>query len=200
LGWRAGRPRYYWILLSLICLGCGGAKQTNEPKKPPKEKPIIGDQLPVNLGPGDAMAREKTAARDPLYHVKWQSAVAQASDNGIFAGSMEGVTGEMYNKGQIANTFKADHARAERATDILTLTDHVQLDTKETVSESGGPLREIRKATLTCDKLEWHGKEKYVVATGNVKVLGTYGALTGLNEVWATPDLKTIASPSMFKP
>lgn len=106
----------------------------------------------------------------------------------------------MYKDGSAANTFQADSARAEKDTFLtrpyvkfLTLTGHVRIDAHVTVDAKE------RQTTLTCDRLEWYAKEKLMKAFGHVEVSGTLGQLSGLNEVWASPELKTIATPNMFK-
>jgi len=100
---------------------------------------------------------------------------------------MDDVDGEAYERGQVASTFKADHASANRAEQILTLTGHVRA-----YSES-------QRTTIACDKLEWHAKDQIVKAFGHIEVRGKFAILSGLDEVWATPELNYFASPAMFK-
>jgi len=177
------------MLVVILCVGCGGgAKQVV--KKPVKKKPVFDKPLPVYVTAGDAYNRKPAPSRALLYHIKWTEAQLQASDEGIFAGTMEGVTGEIYDKdgkGKVASTFKGDHAEAAKATLLLTVTNHIQIESLD------------RKAMLTCDRVEWQGNEKMYKAFGNVVVRGTFGELTGLNEVWATDDLAFISTPDAFK-
>jgi len=82
--------------------------------------------------------------------------------------------------------FKSDHGYADDVLKILTLTDHVRVSGRE------------QKGVLECDKLVYYGNQKFFKATGHVRVLGTMNTVGTLEEVWATPDLKKIATPDMF--
>ena len=52
--------------------------------------------------------------------------------------------------------------------------------------------------TLKCEKLDYSGNEKILRAHKKVQVLGTIETVGTIEEIWATPDLKTIATPDMF--
>ena len=99
---------------------------------------------------------------------------------------MKGVTGEIYNDKGVACKFKSDRGAANNLTKTLTLIDRVQVD-------SGDP-----KATLQCDRLIYDGNRKFLKAQGHVMATGTMRTVGTIDEVWATPDLKKIATPDMF--
>ncbi len=191
----------YAVLLAIAgCQAPSSHADTQAPAKPPEKK------VTINASGGEAT--ELDANRLPLYHVVWTSAQIDVADqSGINAGTMNGVAGEMYEKGKVVSTFKADHAWANRAAltpngpyylRILVLTGSVTAESKirgKPLARSPGPIQ----ATMACDKLEWHNNEKIVKAFGHIRISGTYAVLSGLDEVWATPDLKYFATPSMFK-
>ncbi|HVT11612.1 MAG TPA: LPS export ABC transporter periplasmic protein LptC [Fimbriimonadaceae bacterium] len=173
----------------LLCLaGCSGsAKQETKPKPAPKEKPLLDQPLTVNVPHGEATIRGELPRRDLIYHITWGEGVIQVGNEGIFAGTMDAVSGEFYEKGTPASTFRADHAKADRATDTLTLTGHVTVVSK------------TQDATLTCDKVEWRNKEQIVKAFGHIEIRGGNGIISGLDELWATPKLDYISTPGMYK-
>jgi len=166
--------------------GCGPGAKAPPPKAPPKPPPVLQQPLTVNTTGGDATIRSNGPARAILYHIRWKDAALQVSDNGPFAGTMNGVTGEFYERGAIACEFSADHASANKDEDLLVLTGHARAYSP------------TQKATLSCDKLEWHAKEKVVKAFGHIEIAGVYDLL-GLDEVWAKSDLSYLATPAMFK-
>ncbi len=141
---------------------------------------------------GEASIRSQTPQRDLIYRITWADGVVQVGNEGVFAGTMESVSGEFYEKSKLASTFQAEHAKADRDTDTLTLTGHVTVISK------------AYNATLTCDKVEWRNKEKIVKAFGNIQIHGEMrgenGTFSGLDELWATPALDYFATPGMFKP
>lgn len=191
----------------MLTFGCGKpAAKKGEEKKPPEKaqkNPLIPDHITVNTNAGNATVRSPES-HDILYTAKWQGARVTAGAEGVLSGSMEGVEGELYDKKR-ASTFKADDAVAHRESMKLTLTGHVTITAIDTGPHLGKE-PEVKRATLTCDKVEveWVTDEKkttasVVKASGNVQVVGAFGTLSGLNEIWATPDLTTVATPSMFK-
>jgi hypothetical protein len=183
------RSSFVWAFLLLMAVACHGcAPSAPKSKLVDKVKPILKQPLTVVTPDGEATERSNGPGREPLYHVTWRNAKVDVSDKGPFAGRMEGVKGEMYHKGQVSNTFGADYANADRNTRLLTLTGHVQLISK------------ADQIVLTCDKVEWLVKEKIVKATGHVKAVGNFGSVGVADELWATPDLKVIATPDSFKP
>ena len=59
-------------------------------------------------------------------------------------------------------------------------------------------LQSIDKAnTLNAPKIEYRGDVKLVRAMGGVTANGPFGTLSGVPELWATPDLRLIGTPDM---
>lgn len=174
--------------MAALCLaGCTSAPQKAAEPKPEKEKPLLAQPLSVNTPRGEATVRGLPPDRDIHYHLAWKEAQIEVGNLGVLAGTMEGVSGEFYEKSQIASYVTAEHAKAEKDTGLLTLTGHVTVVSK------------THDATLRCDKVEWDDKDKIVKAFGNVQLIGTQGTLTGLNEVWASPKLDYFSTPAMYR-
>lgn len=143
--------------------------------------------MTVNSPEGEAIIRSIQDSREILYHIKWKEAQVDLADKGAFAGRMDDVSGEFYKNGKVASTFQADHAQADKETQVLTLRDHVTVVSK------------TQATTMACDKLEWHAGEKIVKAYGNIRMVGKFGTLKGLEELWSRSDLTYFSTPSMFK-
>jgi hypothetical protein len=136
---------------------------------------------------GDATIRSPKT-RDILYHVVWQKGELNVADSGIFAGSMDEISGEIYDKGNVlASTFSADTASASKEKQLLTLLGHVRLNSK------------AQKSTISCDKLEWHADVRMARAMGHVVATGQFGTIGPQDEMWSNPDLKIISTPDLIK-
>jgi len=99
---------------------------------------------------------------------------------------MNGVTGEIYQHIQTSSTFQAKQGQGDQVNQRLTLNGSVQVTSKDPA------------ITLTCDRMVYDGKTKIIKAIGNVRVMGTMSTEDTIKELWATPDLKKIATPDMF--
>jgi len=174
------------ILCYALVVGCGSSANHPAPSAP-KQKPVLQQPLVVNSISGEATIRSNHRDRQVLYHIHWKKAAVDVSDIGLFAGNMDDVEGEMYRKGKVVSTFTADHASANRDQQLLVLTGRVHA------------VSTTEKAAITCDRLEWHAAEEIAKAFGHIEVHGERATLSGLDEVWATPDLNYLATPSMFK-
>lgn len=106
-----------------------------------------------------------------------------------FDGLMEGVTGSIYDGNEEVSTFKGEIGRAFKGKE-----NRLDLENKVTV------VSKKHQATLTCDKIEYLPNQKRVRAIGHVVVKTDSGELQAGDEVLATPDLKQIATPALFKP
>jgi LPS export ABC transporter protein LptC len=106
---------------------------------------------------------------------------------GQFTGELSGVTGEIFKSEVVACTFQADRSTADKNKDILVLEGNTKVVSKD------------MKMTLTCDRIRYDAKTEFVQALGKVKIHGPSGTVTGLEEVWATPDMKEFGTPDMFK-
>ena len=125
----------------------------------------------------------------PLWNVAWKTGevtITPGDKSTGATGNMIGVSGEIYKKGKTACTFTSDKGGVDKLKTILTLIGHVKLVTKDPT------------ATLECDRMVYDGKLKIVKAYGHVRISGTSNTEGTIDELWATPDLKKLASPDLF--
>ena len=118
----------------------------------------------------------------------WQTAVVHILDNGGQTADLNGVHGSLYQKLQEASRFQAETGSSDQTTGMLKMSGQVVLRSL------------LNNAVLRCDRVEYSSKgEQIVKASGNVQVQGEWGTVSGLQEVWSTPDLKTFGTPDLFK-
>jgi hypothetical protein len=140
----------------------------------------------VNTGEGEATALDKNT-RKPHYRVQWKTGRVEVGDLGIGGGTMEEVSGDFYDKGEVASTFKGDTAKADRAKAVLEVSGNIQVASK------------LHGASMTCDRVVWSEQDKTIKAFGHVKIFGNFGSMGTADEIWTTPDLNVFATPDMFK-
>jgi hypothetical protein len=192
-----------WVALAcaVLVVGCGSRpdEADSKPDAPPettdkdagkKEEPQEpGIQLPktVNASPGSATRLGPPPKRAKLWTVRWKGARIDFGEGGKFSGSMDKVTGELYDEtGKVASTFQGQDGQADKAQDVLRLSGQVKIVSKE------------HKASLFCDKVEYQPGRNLIRAVGNVRIESESGILNAGQEVLATSDLKRVATPNLF--
>ncbi|MEZ0325585.1 MAG: LPS export ABC transporter periplasmic protein LptC [Fimbriimonas sp.] len=173
----------------LACAGCSAPKKSEKapPAEPanPIEKP---ESQVINLGEGSGERFGGKQNRDRLWTVRWKSAVMQVyKEGGEFSGELSTVTGDIFRGNNITSTFSADRSTGDKNSEVLILEGHATVVSKQ------------MKSTLTCDRIRYEAGKKLVKALGNVRIVGPSGTVSGLEEVWTTPDLKVVSTPDMFK-
>lgn len=103
------------------------------------------------------------------------------------SGQFDGVTGLLFKADQEAATFESKYGEVDQTKSQLTLTGNVSVVGRNP------------EATMRCERLVYDANAKVIRALGNVRVTGKNGTLGPLSELLATPDLKTVATPDMFK-
>ncbi len=166
-------------------MGCGATKSTSS--KPPEVKPLLEKPIAVHADPGTVEVRSPDNLQEILYKISWQKASLTIGNEGPFASDMEGVSGSMFAGGKEASSFQAESASANKEKQLLKLSGGVDVQSNS------------YKMKLHCDNLEYRAKQKLIVAKGHLVVSGVNGSLSGPDEIWATPDLKVIATPKEFK-
>lgn len=182
-----------WLVLVLVLAvgmtGCtGGKKSSGKPKGNKEQKKddisaMAGDT--IGVAPGDGTYSD--SAGKPLWDVKWEVAQIDPKDGGKAA--LRTVSGKIYEKGKAETTFEAEAARIDRKKQILVLHGAVRIVSSDPA------------ATLTCDLLRYEAanpKRRVIKAVGNVRVDGAVGSMGPTDELWASPDLNVIATPSLF--
>ncbi len=164
-----------------MAFGCGSAPKQNAPAE---EKP---PSVMVHTGMGSTDHLSPAPKRTKLWTVRWEHADLTMGSESQQSGKMETVTGEIYRDGHRISTFAGDTGHGSQTNQTLELDGHVKV------------IGADPKGTLTCDRLEYDGQAKILKAKGAVTYDGANGILGPLPELWATPDLKEISSPELFK-
>lgn len=134
------------------------------------------------------MTRRSDKAPFPvLYEVRWQKADLQhATPSGNYGGTMEGVSGTIYENNKPVAKFVGQRAFADSETNLLRVQGQVKVDGLDPAG------------VLTCDTMEWRSDEQVVRAIGTVRLTTQNGVLGPMRELWSTPKLDTVATPDLF--
>lgn len=100
---------------------------------------------------------------------------------------MNTVSGTLFEKDKETSDFYGQKAVSKKDSDVLALEGKVRVVSRE------------QKATMYCDRLEWHGDRELVIAKGNVRVDSPLFVMEAGSELWCTPDLSQVATPDLFK-
>ena len=142
----------------------------------------------MNTQAGTATGISKEGKRLPMWTVNWKSATIVLKADGNTVTDMKQSSGTFMQDGKAASTFHSETGAADKASGDIDINGQVVV------------VSLTHKATMHCDHVHYHTKGNQIVqATGNVRVDGEFGNVTGLQEVWATPDLKVFGTPDLFK-
>ena len=121
-----------------------------------------------------------------LWVVHGLSSVTTTQEGGMTRSELEGVTGEIYEKGKVVSTFKSIKAVANDKDKSIALEGRVSVTSLE------------KKATLTANTVGWDDAQKLYDARGDVRIKSeTYEARA--DRLLADSKLKKIATPNLFK-
>ena len=171
-------------LVSILALGlisCGPRAKDDTKATAPERV-----ERTARTGSGQSERFRTEGARERIWTVRWKTAEIEYTDPKEYGGWMEGVEGTLYQHGKPVSTFRADRGRANKATETLQLEGNVQV--------RGTRLG----ATLRAARLEWDAKREIVRALQGVTIEGEWGTTGPYEELWATPNLDRIATPSQF--
>ena len=166
----------------MVVMGCGkqgpkpGAKADEQ--KPPEPRNVA-------TGPVEVTTRGKDQKRQ--WTVRAQASALAFEGEGTLGGSMDNVEGELFLKDAVASKFKALEGKADQESRELELLGEVSV-----TSEKG-------KAVLTAQKVRWLEDKGLIEASGGVVVTNPDYKIGPYGKLWATPDLKDIGTPDMFK-
>ena len=172
----------------LLAFGCAKKQPSTNPentKHPKKEESL--KLPPLNTGEGSFSKRNDLPTRDVIWKVNWKSGKVTLKEND-FDGALSDVNGEIDDSNKPTATYVAKNATANKQSEILTLSDAVQVHST------------AQEITLRCDSLTWTSKLKKIVAKGHVVVTGQGYNMGPLPEVWSNPDLTQISTPDLYKP
>jgi hypothetical protein len=139
---------------------------------------------PVNFGLSKLDQFGGPQKKEHLWTVLWNSAKLHPDTEQF---DMDAVNGMIYDHAKTASRFRSDTGFANRKTAELKLRGNVR------VVGVQPPI------TLTCDEVDYDGKIKIAKARGHVHVDGPMGGLTGMQELWTSPDLTRIATPDAYR-
>jgi hypothetical protein len=179
---------------AVLCVaGCSSPepKGADDPPPAPPRPTVEQPKEPeleqiINVGPASFEKFAEGGKQERLWTVRWKSAVANLFEGGDFAGRMQEVTGSIYQEGAEAATFTAETGTAVKASETLTLAGNVTIRAKK----SG--------ISMTCQKIVYEAKTKMIKASGGIRIEGRLGTISGVNELWTTPDLETVATPDLW--
>lgn len=147
-----------------------------------------------------ASGRVTVTSRDEKGQTTWVVRAAESSGQIVGEAStikLKRVEGDIYMDGKKASSFEADEADADQATRSLVLRGHVKLVSEP--GESGSKLPST-PVTISAQRAKWLDSRKVVAAQGSVWVRSSVYEMGEYAELWATQDLKKIATPDRFEP
>lgn len=167
--------------LAASLYGCASPPRSRS-VPPPKPKEEETKRLQTGSGRAERLREDGT----PAYRVDFVESELEFDKSGVFAGAMRQVTGEIFGKFPKSTTFSADAGSARKEDERLELNGRIRLVSPDP------------KGTLTCDRLVWNAAAQRVQAYGNVRFEGEAFTLGPASELWASPDLSVVATPTMF--
>ncbi|MBL8061264.1 MAG: hypothetical protein JNK63_11195 [Chthonomonas sp.] len=177
--------RYANVALGLVLAlaGCNGGK-----KEPAKPKPAAQEAEPAQrIGTGGISVTSRDDKRVDVWKANAKTAQVKLAPDGSVTAQMQGVTGDVYEKGLPAAKFSAKKGYAEQKTQALRLQDSVQLN------DVSGHNR------IKGNRLEWLPTIKMIQLSGSVNFMGSRYNTSTMETIWSSPDLKDIGTPHSFK-
>ena len=142
----------------------------------------------MNSGAGKTIAYSNDEKHQPLWDVAWKSVRLIIQPDGNTITDMKETSGTFMQQGKEASTFTSATGTADKKKGDIDVDGQVMV------------VSLTQDSTLRCDHIHYASKGKQIVqATGNVRVDGKWGTVSGLQEVWATPDLKVFGTPDLFQ-
>jgi len=181
--------KHFWIV-AILCIalaGCSSKKPDPQPNADPSANGVEEpkDRRIIASGPVDMEAANPEGKMVwTLHGESSRVGLETEGETELFANN---VSGEIFQNGKVASTFKAMEAKAARESRTLVLSNRVEI---QSLAE---------KITLRADKVNWMEDREMFSATGNVEVDSPGWLLGKMEEVWATPDLTKIGTPNKFK-
>lgn len=192
-----GFARFGLLMLAAVLIGCGEPKLTRpKPKVEPTEQAKPTEQA-IATDAGKFTRVSEKDGRPTLWTAEWKSAKLDVSSEGSFGGELERVSGQIFRAGNAVSRYRADKAIAKRDSNVLVLSGNVEVESLRP-APSQRPENAF-EGTLHCDRLEWDGDREVVRAIGNVTLNTPQYGMGPFPEIVASPDLKHIATPNLFK-
>lgn len=171
------------LVVAVLIAGCSGSK--NEQKKATTSK---SDNEPAQrIGTGEISVLSRDKERLGVWKANAETAQVKVDPNGAVTAQMQGVSGDVYDKGAAAARFWSKQGFAEQKTQALRLQGDVVLSDKAQLNRIVG------------DRLEWLPEIKMMQLKGNVAFRGKRFKTSKLETIWAAPDLNDIGTPQSYK-
>lgn len=162
-------------------LGCG-ANLKNDTKK--SQTPPIPPETTANTGP--VAVTQRSPQGQIIWTLKSEKSQITYGGEGKLSGTLENVSGELYQGGKLASKFKCNFASADQEQNRLEMHDSVRI---VDIAED---------ATLMADHVVWEGDAGHIRASGNVRVMAKSYEMGPFEELWASPDLMQVGTPDVF--
>lgn len=169
------------LVALVVLMGCGTQKPIA--KAPTEAKPA--EPRFAASGPLELIARGEDHKRQ--WTVRAKSSTLAFQGEGALSGSLDDVEGELFGDDKIVSRFKALTGEADQSKRALELKGEVTVTAEE------------EEAKLTADAVRWIEAEGLIEATGAVRVKSPDYEAGPFAKLWATPDLKDVGTPDMFK-
>ncbi|MBS1720726.1 MAG: LPS export ABC transporter periplasmic protein LptC [Armatimonadetes bacterium] len=165
--------------------GCGKGRRAASAKA--SESPFPRQDVTVQSGSFTAR-NEKSATREVQYTVHWTEADLEIdpSKKGGMA-KVRGITGELFEDGKVSATFAASEGVLNQLEKTMKVKGQVKVTSKATPD------------TLTCEEMDYAAKDEIIKARGKVYWTGPNGKVGPMDELWASRDLKRVATPNLFQ-
>jgi hypothetical protein len=150
----------------------------------PQREPISGT---VSTKDAELTMYSTDGARRKLWTLAWKSADLRYAGEGEVAGTMEGVSGTIFESDLAASTFRAARARVDKGSNQLQVSGDVRLSSTQ------------RNATARCDVAEWKPDLQVIEAAGNVRIETSQYMAGPFERLWITPSLSKFGEPQYFK-
>ena len=164
--------------------GCAKKPAPTAGSKPKKEAKLPFEA--VQIGPGDTVVQQSADPKaPPSFTLHWEGGEFDLDKGGLDEANLKAPRGEIFGDGKTVATYRADAGGAARETRRLQVRGDVVFRSQDETQ------------TLKAPRGEYRNDERLVRMTGGVVASGTFGTLSGVPELWATPDLRLIGTPDM---
>lgn len=162
-------------------VACSAPKPKPVENQKPPEEPKKAE--PISVATSEGSNDHFSTTNEKLWTVRWKGAEVKAEGQ-VKVGKMRDVSGDVYERGEIASTFVADFAEADNREERLNLSGNVTL-------KNGA-------STLKAQRVVWLSKQKLYRAEGNVTLESKDGFVGPMQSLLATAKLDKIGTSERF--
>lgn len=171
------------LIAALLLVGCAKPKKPHVDRPKKEEKPVVQS---AGFGSGETVVYQGAEASAlPSFSLSWKEGGFDVLKDGGNRGHLESPSGDIYTDGKTTSAYRSDTGDADKAAKRLEMKGNVVLRSKDGTQ------------TLKAAQGEYRGDVRLVRAMGGVTASGPFGTLSGVPELWATPDLRLIGTPDM---